>query len=177
MGTHISKVKSVSLDKWAPEMIRTVDVIGNLNAKRIYEGKCSPSHPRPRESDTYGVEQWIRDKYDRKRFYDAAAAAEIFAGISAGTNSPQPKQSSPAVDEEQARKLRREQRRKQRELEAEKARSSPQPVQQFSPQPAPVAAPSVDLLLGGPSPAVQQPQIHHNKNKHLLLSTRNKQEK
>mmetsp|Transcript_36140 Transcript_36140/g.62034 ORF Transcript_36140/g.62034 Transcript_36140/m.62034 type:complete len:362 (-) Transcript_36140:40-1125(-) len=80
MGTHISKVKSVSLDKWQPDMVEQVKRIGNLNARKIYEGRLPAGFHRPRESDTYAIEQWIRDKYDRKKYYDADAAVAVVSG-------------------------------------------------------------------------------------------------
>lgn len=69
LGTHISKVKSVSLDKWTPEQIENMVKMGNARAKEIYEYHVPANYKRPDESDTYGLEQWIRSKYERKEFY------------------------------------------------------------------------------------------------------------
>lgn len=112
MGTHISKVKSVSLDKWQPEMIKNMEVIGNANARLIYEGRLPERYNRPRESDNYAVEQWIRDKYDRKKWYDPAAEQRILSGASSA-DSPQ----SRTNGEDEQRRARREERRRKREEE------------------------------------------------------------
>jgi hypothetical protein len=68
LGTHISKVKSVSLDKWTPEQIKNMQEMGNKKAKEIYEANVPEGYRRPNENDTYELEQWIRAKYDRKEF-------------------------------------------------------------------------------------------------------------
>jgi len=68
MGTHISKVKSVTLDKWTQEQIENFAKIGNANAKNFYEANVPPNYRRPNENDNYAVEQWIRDKYERRVF-------------------------------------------------------------------------------------------------------------
>jgi len=65
-GSHISKVKSVSLDKWTPQQIKTMQDIGNAKAKEMYEYNVPESLRRPNEGDTNALEQWIRDKYDRR---------------------------------------------------------------------------------------------------------------
>jgi len=68
LGTHISKVKSVSLDKWSPELVKVMQNVGNAKAKEIYEANVPANFSRPSEGDNYGLEQWIRAKYDRKLY-------------------------------------------------------------------------------------------------------------
>jgi len=123
MGTHISKVKSVSLDKWLPEMIKNMQVIGNANARLIYEGRLPDRYNRPRESDTYAVEQWIRDKYDRKKWYDPAAEARILAGDSSANPTNAASQSSQPSGEDEQRRARREERRRKREEEKKRSQA------------------------------------------------------
>jgi len=80
MGTHISKVKSVTLDKWTQEQIELFSKKGNDNVRAIYEANVPSNYRRPNENDNYGVEQWIRDKYERKIFINK----EVHAGPPAG---------------------------------------------------------------------------------------------
>jgi len=69
LGTHISKVRSVSLDKWLPEHVKTMQEVGNARAKEIYEANVPTGYRRPSEqTDNYEVENWIRAKYERKEF-------------------------------------------------------------------------------------------------------------
>jgi len=77
MGTHISKVKSVTLDKWTQDQIEAFSKLGNANAKELYEGNVPPNYRRPNENDNYGVEQWIRDKYERKAFVRQGPPPEV----------------------------------------------------------------------------------------------------
>lgn len=68
MGTHISKVKSVSLDKWTPEQVEFMQKMGNGKAKEIYEANVDGYQKGDIRSDNIALEQWIRDKYEHKRF-------------------------------------------------------------------------------------------------------------
>lgn len=149
MGTHISKVKSVSLDKWQPDMIRTMQVFGNANARRIYEGNLPAGYHRPRESDAYAVEQWIRDKYDRKRWFDRNAFEQVASGKSVAPDSPASNGGSPSNAESEERRARREERRRKRE---ERQRED----ERRSQEPAPRKAPAANLLIDASEPAVPQ---------------------
>jgi stromal membrane-associated protein len=65
LGVHISKVRSVTLDKWTDEQIETMQRIGNARAKEIYEANGAP--PKPSEDDDVSViERYIRNKYEKK---------------------------------------------------------------------------------------------------------------
>jgi len=67
LGTHISYVKSVTLDKWLPEHLQFVLSMGNAKAKDIYEAALPANFVRPSE-DNYAVEQFIKAKYEKRRF-------------------------------------------------------------------------------------------------------------
>ncbi|XP_055388634.1 uncharacterized protein LOC129617422 [Condylostylus longicornis] len=75
MGVHISKVKSLTLDKWTPECVRTVRLIGNDLGKAYYEYRVPIQYKRPTQSDAKSfrvpfsvIDTWIKNKYDRKLF-------------------------------------------------------------------------------------------------------------
>jgi len=68
MGTHISKVRSVSLDKWLPEHVKTMQEIGNGKAQEIWEYYLPDNFVRPNESDTYSLERFIRAKYETREW-------------------------------------------------------------------------------------------------------------
>jgi len=65
MGTHISRVKSVTLDSWTPEQIESIRTKGNAYSNSVFDPNPENHKPCPRGDDA-GVEQWIRDKYERK---------------------------------------------------------------------------------------------------------------
>lgn len=86
LGTHISQVRSVKLDTWKPEWVKTMALVGNARAKAMYE--CSvPAEERYTGSaalaggdrldvgDAKLLERWIRAKYEEKRYYAPAGAA------------------------------------------------------------------------------------------------------
>ncbi|XP_077363671.1 stromal membrane-associated protein 2 isoform X3 [Festucalex cinctus] len=68
LGVHISKVKSVNLDQWTQEQVQCVQEMGNAKAKRLYEAFLPECFQRP-ESDQ-SAENFIRDKYDKKKYMD-----------------------------------------------------------------------------------------------------------
>lgn len=72
LGVHISKVKSVSLDKWPLEQAEFMAKIGNDKANAHFEARL-PEGRKPTENDsTYVLENFIRDKYERKMFVKPA---------------------------------------------------------------------------------------------------------
>lgn len=68
LGTHISVVKSVTLDKWQPKWIATVSKIGNQSANGYYEHRLDMGE-KPREGDSLEKKaHFIRKKYEQKHF-------------------------------------------------------------------------------------------------------------
>jgi len=69
LGTHISKMKSVTLDKWQPDWVRIFDQLDNEIANHYWERTLPASFRKLNESSTtYEVESFIRDKYEFKRW-------------------------------------------------------------------------------------------------------------
>ncbi|XP_059373431.1 stromal membrane-associated protein 1-like isoform X6 [Carassius carassius] len=68
LGVHISRVKSVNLDQWTPEQIQSVQSMGNTKARHLYEAHLPENFRRPQTDQA--VEFFIRDKYERKKYYD-----------------------------------------------------------------------------------------------------------
>ncbi|KAL4221052.1 ArfGAP with coiled-coil [Mactra antiquata] len=68
-GVHISKVRSVTLDSWEPELLKVMGELGNDVVNRIYlvnvDDSITPATP---ESTGPVREAWIRAKYVEKRF-------------------------------------------------------------------------------------------------------------
>ncbi|KAJ2482737.1 Gtpase activating protein [Coemansia sp. RSA 2131] len=72
IGTHISKVKSISLDNWTTEQIEHFSRLGNTRAN-AYFNPHADRHPAPRSDRD--VERYIRDKYERRMFVDRSSGA------------------------------------------------------------------------------------------------------
>ncbi|KAI4563215.1 arf-GAP with coiled-coil, ANK repeat and PH domain-containing protein 3 [Ovis canadensis] len=70
LGVHCSKVRSLTLDSWEPELLKLMCELGNSTVNRIYEAQCEgpgirkPTASSPRQDK----EAWIKDKYVEKKF-------------------------------------------------------------------------------------------------------------
>ncbi|XP_025150724.3 stromal membrane-associated protein 1 isoform X4 [Bubalus bubalis] len=73
LGVHISRVKSVNLDQWTPEQIQCMQDMGNTKARLLYEANLPENFRRPQTDQA--VEFFIRDKYEKKKYYDKNAVA------------------------------------------------------------------------------------------------------
>ncbi|XP_068183470.1 stromal membrane-associated protein 1 isoform X2 [Antennarius striatus] len=92
LGVHISRVKSVNLDQWTPEQIQSMVDMGNSRARQLYEAHLPESFRRPQTDQA--VEVFIRDKYERKRYYnkEALSAAPEKSSEGAPTSASQSSQ-------------------------------------------------------------------------------------
>ncbi|KAF4019115.1 hypothetical protein G4228_010817 [Cervus hanglu yarkandensis] len=73
LGVHISRVKSVNLDQWTPEQIQCMQDMGNTKSRLLYEANLPENFRRPQTDQA--VEFFIRDKYEKKKYYDKNAIA------------------------------------------------------------------------------------------------------
>ncbi|XP_069383225.1 arf-GAP with coiled-coil, ANK repeat and PH domain-containing protein 3 isoform X3 [Paralichthys olivaceus] len=79
LGVHCSKVRSLTLDTWEPELLKLMCELGNSVINHIYEGsyqeqglkKPSPSSSRQEK------EAWIKAKYVEKKFLKKLGCTEI----------------------------------------------------------------------------------------------------
>ncbi|XP_053712404.1 stromal membrane-associated protein 1-like [Synchiropus splendidus] len=67
LGVHISRVKSVNLDQWTSDQIQSIQDMGNTRARQLYEANLPESFRRPQTDQA--VEFFIRDKYEKKKYY------------------------------------------------------------------------------------------------------------
>lgn len=78
LGVHCSKVRSLTLDSWEPELLKLMCELGNSVINHIYEGsyeeqglkKPSPSSSRQEK------ESWIKAKYVERRFLKKMGSGE-----------------------------------------------------------------------------------------------------
>lgn len=66
LGVHISRVKSVNLDSWAPEQVVCLQQMGNSRARAVYEALLSDNFRRPQTDSA--LESFIRAKYEHKKY-------------------------------------------------------------------------------------------------------------
>uniref|UniRef100_A0A4W4DR25 Arf-GAP with coiled-coil, ANK repeat and PH domain-containing protein n=1 Tax=Electrophorus electricus TaxID=8005 RepID=A0A4W4DR25_ELEEL len=70
LGVHFSKVRSLTLDSWEPELVKLMCELGNTAINRIYEARIEEitiKKPHP-SSPRQDKESWIRSKYVEKKF-------------------------------------------------------------------------------------------------------------
>lgn len=69
LGVHHSKVRSLTLDAWEPEIAKVMMELGNQIVNWVYEARVDGSVQRATENCERGVrETWIRAKYVDRRF-------------------------------------------------------------------------------------------------------------
>ncbi|KAL9588332.1 MAG: hypothetical protein Q9203_002854 [Teloschistes exilis] len=69
LGTHISKVKSLSMDTWTNEQVESMRRNGNLASNKVYNPRNSkPAIPLDVDEVDAALERFIRQKYDQQTF-------------------------------------------------------------------------------------------------------------
>ncbi|KAL9190887.1 hypothetical protein ACHAXT_000593 [Thalassiosira profunda] len=149
LGVHISFVRSVNLDSWKEKEVLAMENGGNQKVNAIFEARLSVAKPTNAASGPVR-ERFIRDKYERRKFYDPAAFEhvsqmetareqdEVVSGVQRRLGSRKPSDAARKRVEERAAKTRSS------GGAARSARSVKAPAPVFAPAPAP--APVVDLL-------------------------------
>ncbi|XP_047275186.1 stromal membrane-associated protein 1 isoform X5 [Homo sapiens] len=130
LGVHISRVKSVNLDQWTAEQIQCMQDMGNTKARLLYEANLPENFRRPQTDQA--VEFFIRDKYEKKKYYDKNAIAI--------TNKEKEKK-------KEEKKREKEPEKPAKPLTAEKLQKKDQQLEpKKSTSPKKAAEPTVDLL-------------------------------
>ncbi|KAF4526589.1 hypothetical protein B566_EDAN006403 [Ephemera danica] len=69
LGVHHSKVRSLTLDAWEPEIIKVMAELGNTIVNNVYEANVTPNFTRATPNCQGGVrETWIKAKYVQRLF-------------------------------------------------------------------------------------------------------------
>ncbi|KAK7880359.1 hypothetical protein WMY93_033002 [Mugilogobius chulae] len=79
LGVHCSKVRSLTLDSWEPELLKLMCELGNTVINQIYEATCDDvgaKKPTP-SSSRQEKEAWIKLKYVEKRFLKKLGGAAL----------------------------------------------------------------------------------------------------
>jgi stromal membrane-associated protein len=77
LQVHITKIKSVNLDKWAPEMLEMYKHVNNTILNAYWEARLPRGYNKPGQNATsQEVESFIRDKYVNRRWVDTALSAD-----------------------------------------------------------------------------------------------------
>ncbi|XP_040283660.1 arf-GAP with coiled-coil, ANK repeat and PH domain-containing protein 3 isoform X4 [Bufo bufo] len=79
LGVHCSKVRSLTLDSWEPELLKLMCELGNSTINQIYEAKCEQlglKKPTP-GSSRQDKEAWIKAKYVEKKFLKRLGSVDV----------------------------------------------------------------------------------------------------
>lgn len=69
LGVHHSKVRSLTLDAWEPEIVKVMMELGNEIVNRVYEAQVDEGTVKATEDcDSTTRENYIKAKYVEKRF-------------------------------------------------------------------------------------------------------------
>jgi len=162
LGVHITFVRSVTLDQWKEKEVQAMENGGNLKVNTIFEARLDPSMGiKPSQSASGPVrERFIRDKYERRKYYDPSAFQEGDSSdseseseseeevVRTSTSSRRQKTTVKINAPSEAARLRAESRRKDLASRGisnpgiKSTISNPMPKA----KPAPTPAPEMDLL-------------------------------
>ena len=70
IGVHVTKIRSTNLDVWPQEVLDNFKIINNKIANKYWEYKLKKFNFKSLHSDNYKLVQFIRDKYENKKWVD-----------------------------------------------------------------------------------------------------------
>lgn len=69
LGVHVSKVRSLTLDKWEEHTVKYMESLGNVKVNQMYEGKLGEYKKPTRECTKDERQKFIHSKYIERLFY------------------------------------------------------------------------------------------------------------
>uniref|UniRef100_A0A8C0BZJ6 Arf-GAP with coiled-coil, ANK repeat and PH domain-containing protein n=1 Tax=Buteo japonicus TaxID=224669 RepID=A0A8C0BZJ6_9AVES len=108
LGVHFSKVRSLTLDSWEPELLKLMCELGNEVINRIYEAKLEKvgvKKPQP-GSQRQEKEAYIRAKYVERKFVERqpVSVSLLESGTKVLPQSQEEKRHTAAVSSDEARR-------------------------------------------------------------------------
>ncbi|XP_019510913.1 PREDICTED: arf-GAP with GTPase, ANK repeat and PH domain-containing protein 3 isoform X3 [Hipposideros armiger] len=80
LGAHLSRVRSLDLDDWPPELLAVMTAMGNALANSVWEGALGGyAKPGP-DACREDKERWIRAKYEQKLFLAPLPSSDVPLG-------------------------------------------------------------------------------------------------
>eukprot|EP01102_Stenamoeba_stenopodia_P012027 TRINITY_DN3748_c0_g2_i1.p1 TRINITY_DN3748_c0_g2~~TRINITY_DN3748_c0_g2_i1.p1 ORF type:complete len:715 (-),score=158.71 TRINITY_DN3748_c0_g2_i1:184-2328(-) len=77
LGAHISKIRSLTLDKWEPQIFQLLKYMGNNAVNKIYESNITPPYTKLQPTaDRQQREAFITLKYKDKKFVEPSKASK-----------------------------------------------------------------------------------------------------
>ncbi|KAL2758061.1 hypothetical protein ACRALDRAFT_2099612 [Sodiomyces alcalophilus JCM 7366] len=91
LGTHISKVKSLTMDGWSNEQVENMKKVGNITSNKIYNSENKkPSIPVDADEADSAMERFIRSKYVNNKANHTTRQKSANRALDEGTPPPLP---------------------------------------------------------------------------------------
>nr|CAD7451516.1 unnamed protein product [Timema bartmani] len=134
LGVHYSKVRSLTLDAWEPEILKVMAELGNSIVNKVYEANIPPDFARATPKCHGNIrEAWIKAKYVERKFVKLLSVLSDSNHASPDQRLSRPSQLS--VRKWSVRKLRRRPRSKDNRGERRKQRDKLSVVEESKPEP------------------------------------------
>mmetsp|Transcript_21908 Transcript_21908/g.24933 ORF Transcript_21908/g.24933 Transcript_21908/m.24933 type:complete len:500 (-) Transcript_21908:215-1714(-) len=161
LGVHISFVRSITLDSWKEKEVLAMENGGNQKVNAIFEANINVSKPTASASGPVR-ERFIRDKYERRKYYNAAVLQNYQGNESSSEDESDddvPKKSVVRAPSEAARlrALARKQRGKTSSTQSSPSKVSKAVKKRTTAAAPPAPAANIDLLDFGLPPSIADP--------------------
>lgn len=157
LGTHISRVKSVDLDTWTDEQVKSMVLWGNAKANQYWEEAL----PQGYIPDGGKIENFIRTKYEMKKWTKGPVPdPQSLSGVA---QKPEPQQLHTSSHHAQQQQQQQQQQPRRPGLNTSFSSSQLLDLEFGSPIAAPAPQHSKSqpqTRLNTPSIQTQQPQLH-----------------
>lgn len=162
MGTHISKVKSATLDIWPMDLVKHFkNQGGNVKVNAIYEAKLPRGAKPNAQSDMYLIKRFIEDKYQRKLWWSPkkAKAASKKRSKKAESSTESSSESSSDDDEETTTGTPTAETPKKKKKKKEKKINKPKSGRKTKKAPPKVDKPPSSRKTAQPAPVEAVPDL------------------
>lgn len=167
LGTHISRVRSTTMDNWDAASVALMGSVGNVRANQFWENRLPP-HQRINPTVPEGVRgDFIRAKYAQRAWYAAPEAGTVAAPTAAAaTQEPQEAKQLSKMEQRQMRLAQQAQQSKaatpspvSQPSVSVRQTSTPLPANNNRPAAAAAAAPQATLFSGMTPAAAPAPVV------------------
>ena len=102
LGTHVSKVRSLRLDRLSDATLRFLEAVGNDRCNQVFEQALSPDMKPRQNTDSKRLQAFIRSKWAQRAYVssdvtdvdgalrDAVAASDVLSALAALAAAPDP---------------------------------------------------------------------------------------
>lgn len=198
LGTHISFVRSITLDSWKEKEVLSMESGGNKKVNDIFEAFVQNTVKPTALADGRTRERYIRDKYERRKFFDVNVLQKYYRGEAEESEEEESEEEAPkrvskkkiqALRSPSDAAMRRAQTRQSRvatsnssknvplspKAQIEKTKRAQKKKANSTSAPAPAPEPIVDLLDFGtpmkdPGPPPDPPSATPSPNLELFKS-------